>query len=175
MPRRKTKTASELGIDARASKASFRELVEILFEEWTKAKPDQYRSFVEACQMRFQTLQRDSGISEGGTMGYSGLIPTEMYIVLHRYVPDFGTRPELLSIVHDHIMPPGTQPYKHMTQITNKAMFQETPNAEASPPEAQAETNNRRPDIYLSDWEERKKERQDLGSQPAADAGTPEG
>jgi hypothetical protein len=145
-------------------------LVEILFEEWVKARPEQYASFVRACQMRFQTLQRDSGISEGGTMGYSGLIPTEMYIVLHRYVPDFGKRPELLAIVHDYIMPSGTQPYKKMTQISNKPMFEETPNAEASPPEAEEKAPDRRPDILVSDWQERKKERQNLGQKPAGDS-----
>lgn len=68
-------------------------VVEDFIEEWIrlwrKHKPQEYKTFLALLRDYYEGMYRGDGISKEKLMGYRGLIPTGLYILIENHFPHY--------------------------------------------------------------------------------------
>lgn len=118
LPKQALIDVHQLARAALEDKGAFTKLARLVIDAWIRSKPEQYRNFITACQREYDSLKKQSGMSEGGTMAYKGLVPTEVHVVMSRFDPSYSHSPTKVAAVQEMIMPRNTHPYKFQAVIT---------------------------------------------------------
>ncbi len=87
----------------------------LILEMWRKCKPQAYEAYQRHIELVSACLRRESGMSDGKLFRYRSEIPTELYIVIRRFMPGFLDKPENMLkleklLMGKHLKLPKPQP-----------------------------------------------------------------
>ena len=98
----------------------------LILETWRQCRPVQYEAYQKHIEQVAQSLHNASGMSEGKLMRYRSDIPTQLYVVIRRFMPGFLDVPEnmlrlekLLMGKHLRLPKKTTQPRWRMYEDTS--------------------------------------------------------
>ena len=67
--------------------------IDMAIDAWANEYPDRAKIYRRMVADRASQLVSTSGVTRGGTMAYTGMVPAELFIVIQRKFPDFFQTP----------------------------------------------------------------------------------